>query len=112
MIKVVMFIHRHPDLSFDQFRQHYEEIHVPLALSKLTYLRNYVRNYLPLREETSGRPCDCITELWFDDMESLQKQSAKMVGDTELSADEALFTDQERTYTSIVEELITVIPGI
>lgn len=49
-------------------------------------------------------PCDCITELWFDDMEALRAQSAETRGDTEIEADEAKFMDKARTLTFIVDE--------
>lgn len=106
MIKVMMFIHRRPDLTFDEFRAHYEGTHVPLALSRLGYLRRYIRNYFPPREGVS-QPCDCVTELWFDDVESLQKQSARMANDPALSDDELKFMDRPRLHSSIVEEIET-----
>jgi uncharacterized protein (TIGR02118 family) len=104
MIKVMMFVRRRPDLTFEQFRQHYEGIHVPLAEQKLTYLRGYVRNYLEPREGVE-HPFDCVTELWFDDVAALQKQTAAMANDSTLSEDEPKFMDRPRIYSTMVEEV-------
>jgi len=104
MIKVVMMVARLPAISFEQFRDHYEARHVPLALARFGYLRRYVRNYLPPVDGQPAPPCDCITELWFDDMEALRAQSAATRGDAELEADEKLFMDKERTRSFVVDE--------
>ncbi len=104
MVKVVMMVWRLPTLTFDEFRTHYETIHVPMALAKFTYLRRYVRNYLPADDPQSEPPCDCITELWFDDLESLRAQAAASRGDVELEADELTFMDRARTRNFVVDE--------
>ena len=63
---------RRPDLSTSQFRDHYENRHVPLGLSFIERFqwRRYVRNYI---ERVTGAEIhfDCYAEFWvsedFDD---------------------------------------------
>jgi uncharacterized protein (TIGR02118 family) len=110
MIKVVMFVHRRPGMEFEEFRRHYEEVHVPLALSKFRFLKRYVRNYIP--PAAAAAPlCDCVTELWFDDLESLQAQARETAGDAELRADEEAFMDRERMTSHVVDERISPTNG-
>ena len=104
MIKVVMMVSRRGDLGFEAFRDHYERTHVPLARAKFRYLRRYVRNYLPPVEGREAPPCDCITELWFDDMDALRAQFAETRGDPEIEADEQAFMDKTRTRSFVVDE--------
>jgi len=43
MIKVMAFIKRKPGISHEEFVQHYEEVHAPLAVKHLTTISRYVR---------------------------------------------------------------------
>ncbi|MCK9541403.1 MAG: EthD domain-containing protein [Novosphingobium sp.] len=103
MIKVVMLVHRRPGMTFEAFRAHYEDVHVPLALSRFGLLRRYVRNYCD-GADGNEPPADCITELWFDDLDALRRQGAETAGDAEIAADEVLFMDRERTRHFVVDE--------
>jgi uncharacterized protein (TIGR02118 family) len=98
-----MFVHRRPDLEFEAFRKHYEEVHAPLARSKFRFMRKYVRNFLSPSAENPP-PCDCITELWFDDMETFAQQAKETGSDPEIEADEKLFMDRSRMTHYMVEE--------
>ncbi|MBP1684662.1 MAG: Ethyl tert-butyl ether degradation EthD [Deltaproteobacteria bacterium] len=73
MLKVIALIKRRADLARAEFRQHYEEIHVPLALRHIDQFRKYVRNHVTA--EVAGGPCgfDCLTELWYADHAALQR---------------------------------------
>jgi hypothetical protein len=73
MLKVIALIKRRADLARADFRQHYEEIHVPLALRHLDQMSKYVRNHVTA--EVAGGPCgfDCLTEFWYADQAALQR---------------------------------------
>jgi len=73
MLKVVALIKRRADLARPEFRQHYEEIHAPLALRHIDQFRRYVRNHVTA--EVVGGPAgfDCLTELWYADQSALQR---------------------------------------
>jgi len=75
MVKAIAFLKRNPGLSPEQFRQHYEEIHAPLAKRLFPFIRKYVRNYvtsMPFTPKVKEPKFDCITEEWFDSMEGFQ----------------------------------------
>ena len=110
MIKLMMLVPRRSDMDFEAFRDHYEKRHAPLAEKKLGYLKRYVRNYLPPIEGQPTPPCDCITELWFEDMEALRLQGEVSKDDLELRADEDRFMDRSRVRTFIVEEQESEMP--
>ncbi|KAL7624820.1 hypothetical protein AAE478_004034 [Parahypoxylon ruwenzoriense] len=92
-IRVLMLVYRRPDLSPQQFRKHYEEVHMPLTREvagdtfPLTHIRRYIpRSTTPKNHSTDKDPylavvaggnpfdveVDCVTELIFRDREHLR----------------------------------------
>ncbi|KAI1371359.1 hypothetical protein F4677DRAFT_313571 [Hypoxylon crocopeplum] len=93
VVRVLMLIYRRPDLTPNQFRKHYEEIHMPLTreVAGNTFPLSHTRQYIPrsampqdspagkeryLAIVAGGNPADvqvdCVTELIFRDKEHLQ----------------------------------------
>jgi uncharacterized protein (TIGR02118 family) len=72
MVKALFVVARKPGLSHPEFFEHWFEVHGALA-AKLPGLRRYVQNHAVL-EALASRPMthDGFSELWFDDLESLQ----------------------------------------
>jgi hypothetical protein len=76
VFKILLLMKRRPGMSVEDFRDYYENHHVPLAMRNgggIPLLR-YVRRYLePQPNAETGRndelPYDVITELWFDNEE-------------------------------------------
>jgi len=71
--KILLLMKRRPGMSVADFRDYYENHHVPLAMSHGggVQLSKYVRRYLePQGNAETGLneelPYDVITELWFD----------------------------------------------
>jgi uncharacterized protein (TIGR02118 family) len=112
MIKLVMMVRRKSDLTVEQFRDHYERVHAPLALSILTPLRAYARSY-PEKPLSGAAPdFDAITELWFEDEEALRATMAiagSRAGNA-LREDEETFMDRAATTAMIVKECRSLIP--
>ncbi|KAI0835770.1 hypothetical protein F5Y06DRAFT_275337 [Hypoxylon sp. FL0890] len=92
-IRVLMLVYRRPDLTPEQFRKHYEEIHMPLTreIAGDTFPISHIRRYIPRSASSQnssdgkeqypaivagGNPADvqvdCVTELIFRDKEHLQ----------------------------------------
>ena len=92
--------------SREEFLKHYEEVHAPLALKHLPSIKRYVRNYVVTRPGVEEPGFDCITEIWFDNMEGLQsamhfwKSEAGQV----IRDDEGIFMDRGKLVTLLVEE--------
>jgi len=72
MVKIILIGARMPGLTPQEFSEHLFEVHGPLA-AKLPGLRRYVQNHA-IPEAYAIRPMthDAFSELWFDDLASLQ----------------------------------------
>jgi uncharacterized protein (TIGR02118 family) len=70
VIKIVGFVRRSEELSFDEFLDHWQQRHGPLV-SALPGLRRYVQNPA---HPIEGRewPYDGMAELWFDDLDAVR----------------------------------------
>ena len=87
MIKLIFMFKRKPGLTHEQFRQHYENSHVPLVHKYLSHLfvdyrRSYVTGALGHDSQLDRtRPTDrdigfdAITELWFADETAIQEMN-------------------------------------
>ena len=79
MIRVLAFIRRLPGVSRDDFRSHYEDLHVATALPSLAGIVGYVRHHL--REEIHGTPdFDCMTRFDYRDADAVRATLARIQG--------------------------------
>ena len=79
MIRVHAFMVRLPSVSRDEFRDHYEQIHVPTALPILGGTQTYVRHHV--REELHGTPpFDCMTLFVYPDPATIAAVFARVAG--------------------------------
>ncbi len=109
LIKVISLIVRRPDLSREEFADHYEVVHAPLALPFLKDLRGYTRNHV--RELISGSPLtfDCASEFWYADQAAVERTLRFMASPQSqpLREDELKFMDKPRNvFFSVVEKLV------
>lgn len=121
MIKAIFFLKRRPDISAEQFRDHYESSHVKLAEKYIGHLLlKYTRNYPqfatlnPSNNKPGAPPApydvgyDAITEMWFPD-QAAAEEVMRIFNDPEISpilaADEVKFLVREQTVMIIVEEV-------
>jgi len=113
MVKAMFLLKRKPGLTPAEFRQQYEEVHAPLALSLFPNLRRYVRNYIAtnvMPADVEEPDFDCITEIWFDnDVEGIQTMIDAMTGRGEpsqaLGHSGKVFLDAIKVVCLIVEEV-------
>lgn len=109
MIKTVALIRRKPGISKEEFVRYYEHEHAPLVLKTMPQIRRYVRNHTVLVDEGSPETTpayDCVTEIYFDDMESslaAHEVMTSSAGDV-IREDETNFLDQ----ASMVHFLVDV----
>jgi EthD domain-containing protein len=89
-MKTLALIARRPDLSRGEFRDHYEQIHAPLAVRTLLEgTTRYVRHHL--RDTLFGRPAfDVVTAFWYRDAAA----AAEIMRRTETPAGEAIRQDE------------------
>ncbi len=105
MIKIVGLLTRKEGMSHEAFVRHWFDVHAPLAHA-VPGIRRYVQSHItgartrPDIGETDVE-VDGIAELWYDDLESLQRAAATPEMKA-LTDDGALFIGQIKTY--VVEE--------
>ncbi len=107
MIKFMVVVYRRPEMTREEFRQHLEKIHGPLAIN-LPGLKKYVQNYVCDDPKRKRPGWDAIIELWFDDWGTMEAAWASPQGAAS-DADLPAFADLSRTAWSVVEE-VTVLP--
>lgn len=103
MIKLVYCISRRPDLTTEEFRRYWRDVHGPFG-ARIPGLRRLVQSYtVRIPGDVSGPDFDGMAELWFDDLSSLlaARQSPEWKAS---SADEANFIDATRVAYFITEE--------
>jgi uncharacterized protein (TIGR02118 family) len=108
MIKVVVALNRRPDLSVDQFREHFYSTHIDL-LRQLPGLRRLVVD-LSLPGPDAEPAYDGFGEDWFDDVEAMQQAFGSPAGQA-VMADAANFLDLTRLKVVVVEENEVALPG-
>lgn len=69
--KILLFMKRKPGMSVEDFRDYYENNHVPLCAPYMEGINRYFRRYLePQPHAESGAcddlPYDVISEMWFE----------------------------------------------
>lgn len=114
-VKMMAHVRRHPSLSMDEFREHYEEIHAPLAVRHRSallwgYRRNYVTAFhVPCRDDSaavddSGVP-HSLTEFWFRDEDAfaMMNHMDPVLGPM-IQLDERKLFDCDRVKVFLVKE--------
>jgi hypothetical protein len=117
MLKVMLFMKRKPGLSLEEFIEHYERVHVPLALTNARNLVHYERHYLrpgrfvPFGDELVEPDYDVITELWYDDEASFHAQQELLRRHPEvlddIVADEEQLFDRGKSRFAYVEDHVS-----
>jgi uncharacterized protein (TIGR02118 family) len=101
VLKFVVVLSKRPDLSEEEFRKFFREVHRPLAL-KIPGLLRHVVNF-PAADETRKHPqWDAIVELYFEGRDAMEAawRSPEGVASTR---DLEEFADLSRSSWSIVE---------
>jgi hypothetical protein len=122
MIKVIAAIKRRHDLTHDQFREYYENEHMPLVLRYVSeFIVKYERSYIKTAMTPSVDPSnaflddwsgqyDCFMEVTLRDRDAHERMLAK-TGTPEVSSlfanDEENFIDREATKVFICETVET-----
>jgi hypothetical protein len=109
--KILLFMKRRPGMSIEDFREYYENHHVPLALKYSTAVTRYMRRYLePHRNPDTGDdselPYDVVTELWFDNEEVWRGTVAYL--ETSVMSDE-IVDDELKLFNRPTMRMATVV---
>jgi uncharacterized protein (TIGR02118 family) len=104
LIKTVTLLTRRPDLSPEQFQEHWRDVHGPLVW-KLPGVRRYVQS-VPVHIPGHNPPYDGMAEVWYEDLDAL-RNAASSQACKDLLADEVNFMGPatEESIFYIVEEV-------
>ena len=109
-MKTLALIVRRPDHTRAAFREHYEDIHAPLAMETIMEgTVRYVRHHIA--QEMYGSPAfDVVSAFWYRDAAT----AGELIGRLETEdgarviADEHTFMDRERnTFFAVTERVVT-----
>ena len=108
MVKSIVFLKRRPDMSADEFHDHWRNHHASLVL-KLAGIRRYVQ-CRPVSLGSGDPPYDGVAEVWFEDLGSL-REAVRSPAWQDVLADEKNFmghTTQQAAALTVVEDEIPV----
>jgi len=108
MIKVISMLYRNPALSPQEFREYWENVHVPLVRAALPGLVHYTGSF-PIEDNRPWRPgtplaCDGVVELGWEDAATMARDMGSPEFNTpEREASSARLMDLDRIQTLVVE---------
>lgn len=104
MVKAVAILKRRPDLSFQQFVDHWRNQHAALA-RRIPGIVKYVQSpALQIPGAKSEPKADGIAEIWFESIETYRTGFSTPEA-AALLADEANFLDLEKVVRTFVQEI-------
>jgi EthD domain-containing protein len=110
--KILLFMKRRRGMTFEAFKDYYENHHAPLCAKYASGVSRYVRRFLtPHRNPETGATeelqFDVITELWFED-EAVYRGTVEYLATSimpdEVVADEKNLFDRAKTRMATVVE--------
>jgi hypothetical protein len=109
--KILLFMKRRPGMTFEAFRDYYENHHVPLCLKYTSGVSRYLRRFLtpqpnPETGATQELQFDVITELWFED-EATFRGTVQYLA-TSIMPDE-IVEDEKRLFDRALMRMATVV---
>jgi uncharacterized protein (TIGR02118 family) len=100
MVKIISCLKRRPDITHEEFVQHWNQAHGPVVRENLPGLRRYIQNpTISVRSRTWE--WDGVAELWFDDVDAV-KAAFKSPGWQRILADEEHFI-ADQTWVLVTE---------
>lgn len=71
MIKMIFTGKKGPDRTMEEFKKYYLEQHAPLVVKTVPNIRKYTINF-PIERSGKENTFDFVTEIWWDDAESVR----------------------------------------
>jgi hypothetical protein len=109
--KILLFMKRRPGMTFEAFKDYYENHHAPLCAKYASGVSRYVRRFLtphpnPETGATQELQFDVITELWFED-EAVFRGTVQYLA-TSIMPDEVV-EDEKRLFDRAKTRMATVV---
>ncbi len=116
MVKLTICVVRKPGMSHEEFDTYWRDVHGPLVKSVNEFTR-HIRRYVQCHGIASNIPLgsggqyDGIAELWFDNVESIERAFNEPRYLEVIKPDEKKFVDLEGCVSYISEELEIISGG-
>jgi len=113
MIRTLALIVRRPDVSRQEFRDHYEDVHAPLALPFMKGLKHYLRNHVAEALNGVEPGFDVMTEFGYagaEDVEHIVGILESPEGEP-IRRDELTFMDTQRNTFFAIGDPVVVAGG-
>jgi uncharacterized protein (TIGR02118 family) len=116
MIKLSVLCPRRPDLTLEQFKDHWKNVHGPLFSSQ-PEVQQYVKKYIQVHStgehlENKDFPkvsyFDGIAEIWFENMEDIEKVFGSEDFKNNIAPDEEKFIDRDKIQWIYATENVVV----
>jgi hypothetical protein len=109
--KILLFMKRRPGMTFEAFRDYYENHHAPLCEKYASGISRYMRRFLtphpnPETGANAELQFDVITELWFED-EAVFRGTVQYLA-TSIMPDEVV-EDEKRLFDRSKTRMATVV---
>lgn len=115
-MKLLAFFCRKQGMSLTEFRDYYENNHVPLIQSLTTVPFGYKRSYFQHDDElntcTAPFQCDVVTEIEFASRATFEQFRTEIFAPgagERLIADELRFMDRSRQWIIVIDEQVSTI---
>lgn len=105
MLETMALIKRRDDRSREAFREHYERVHVPLALPILTGLQRYVR-YHVIANRLGDFAFDVLTSFGYRDRSAAERVFANLASE----AGRPILEDEQRFMDTAANRFFAVSP--
>jgi hypothetical protein len=115
MLIVLGFYTRHPSLSWQQFSDHWRNVHGPLIASTEAaqkYMRRYVQHHIRPESEfgnTLALDFDGFSEAWYDNAEARRLMRDDPIWKDLVIPDDHRFLDMSRTRTMMFDTQVVQI---
>ena|SRR5689334_13166701 len=105
MLKVLAFFRKHPDLTFEEFKEKYETGYAPLAQPYVSEAKKYFRRYFePMPPASEGArqafDFDVMTEMWFESQEDYDAMFKRL---HEGEVQQLLLKEQKKLFANLEE---------
>jgi uncharacterized protein (TIGR02118 family) len=113
MIKLCILVPRRADITLEEFKAHWKNIHAPLFSSQ-PEVKRYVKRYVQVHSTGKSldqfpiAPFDGIAEIWFDKMEDINEVFGTANYLETIAPDEAKFIDRDKILWIYAEENIVI----
>jgi uncharacterized protein (TIGR02118 family) len=110
MLKTVFLVKRSPNMTHDEYVEHYLETHAPLTLDHVEGLEKYVVSFITPDESDPDRP-DVVVEMYWTDLDAFVNIRFDSAEGQQLITDDMQLSMGESTPFVVEEYVLKAAPA-